>query len=148
MKTNGAQDGGGGSDEEGEVVGGGAMEGGKRRVWEGKVPVMVKERAVKAGKNWRIPFVGPSVEPIHQRELEESKSCKRGVERRGKRKIEIIVILVTRRANEVEVPNHEPGEREERAQGLELDEKLRGDSVISGGVNVRDGEGEVGEGGG
>jgi hypothetical protein len=119
----------------------GAGEGGEGRVGESQVPVLVKQSPIESSEDGGVSFVRPRVTAIKQGKLKQGQGPDGVVKGRSKREVEIVVVFVARIAHKVKVTNDEPGDREERAEGLQLREKCRRQGVVSRRVDVSDDQG-------
>jgi hypothetical protein len=109
---------------------------------------LVEKGKVKMGYDRGVSLVRSLVEAVKQREIKKGQIADGIAERGGVVHVEISIILIRGVSDEVEVANNPPRDTNGEGDGGEISEERLGQGVVSGGVNIGDGNGIVGGDGG
>jgi hypothetical protein len=147
-EDSGRGDGGGGSDYERDVIRCRARERGERGTGKRVVPVVIEKSAIKPGKNWVFLAVSPGKETIKQQELKKGQGVDQSVEGGDEVLVEIGVVFLRGGPDQVEIPKDEPKSGDLRGEHSHLSDKISGEPMVRGGIDVCDREGNIRGGGG
>lgn len=128
------------ADDNGDVIGCDPDPGGERGIREELAEIAVDQGAIKPGPSGRGAFVGPSIEPVQERQLYQGQVVYGGVEEVGDVAVKAGSVLVASCSREIKVANDHPGRANGGPERQEFGQESSRVTVVSRAVDVGDRE--------
>jgi hypothetical protein len=143
---------GGSSKVKRDMIKSGASGGGEGGVGQRKAPVLVDKDPFQASQDGWVLLIGPSELVVEERDLDEPEVVNKPVEQACLRRIKIAEGFVARGPDKVEISKDSNRPRSQGKILVKRVEEVLFEIMVTGAINIYDGEGEVicppGEGGG